>query len=209
MIVVFAAAQGLLAQSANVSVFASGFNNPRGLKWGPDGYLYVAEGGAGGSLSTVGLCDQAAGPPAGPGPYTGGFTGRISKVAANGAVSTVAEGLPSSQTSPAFGNLVSGVADVAFVRGTLYALLSGAGCSHGLKGTKNGVIRVNSDGTSTEIANLSAFQKRHATANFEPDDFEPDGTWYGMVAAHHVLMQSSRITANSTQSQPAEASAES
>jgi glucose/arabinose dehydrogenase len=57
MIVVFAAAQGLLAQSANVSVFASGFNNPRGLKWGPDGYLYVAEGGAGGSLSTVGLCD--------------------------------------------------------------------------------------------------------------------------------------------------------
>ena len=128
MIVVFAAAQGLLAQSANVSVFASGFNNPRGLKWGPDGYLYVAEGGAGGSLSTVGLCDQAAGPPAGPGPYTGGFTGRISKVAANGAVSTVAEGLPSSQTSPAFGNLVSGVADVAFVRGSLYALLSGAGC---------------------------------------------------------------------------------
>ena len=187
MIVVFAAAQGLLAQSANVSVFASGFNNPRGLKWGPDGYLYVAEGGAGGSLSTVGLCDQAAGPPAGPGPYTGGFTGRISKVAANGAVSTVAEGLPSSQTSPAFGNLVSGVADVAFVRGTLYALLSGAGCSHGLKGTKNGVIRVNSDGTSTEIANLSAFQKRHPTANFEPDDFEPDGTWYGMVVAHHVL----------------------
>jgi hypothetical protein len=24
-------------------------------------------------------------------------------------------------------------------------------------------------------------------ANPEPDDFEPDGTWYGMVAAGHVL----------------------
>jgi hypothetical protein len=61
-------AQGLWGQSAHVTVFASGFNNPRGLKWGGDGYLYVAEGGAGGSRSSVGLCEQAAGPPTGPGP---------------------------------------------------------------------------------------------------------------------------------------------
>jgi hypothetical protein len=95
-VLVFVAVPGLWAQSANVSVFASGFNNPRGLKFGPDGYLYVAEGGAGGSLSTIGLCKQV--PDAGP--YTGDFTARISKVAPNGAVSTVVEGLPSSQTNP-------------------------------------------------------------------------------------------------------------
>jgi hypothetical protein len=176
-------AQGLWGQSANITVFASGFNNPRGLKFGPDGYLYVAEGGAGGSKSTVGVCKQAAGA----GPYTGDFTARISKVAPNGAVSTVVDGLPSSQTNPGLGSLVSGVADVAFVNGKLYAILSGAGCSHGLRGTNNAVIRVNSDGTWSEVANLSAFQKTNPVANPEPDDFEPDGTWYGMLAAGNVL----------------------
>ncbi|MEY2412508.1 MAG: hypothetical protein QOD84_1114 [Acidobacteriaceae bacterium] len=180
-LLVAAAVTPLIAQ--NVTPFASGFNNPRGLKFGPDGNLYVAEGGAGGLLSTVGLCDQAAGPPAGPGPYTGGYTARISKVSPNGARTTVAEHLPSSQTSAAFGNLVSGVADVAFLDGKLYALLAGAGCSHGLSGTNNGIIRINSDGSWTEIANLSAFQKAHPVANREPDDFEPDGTRFSMVVA--------------------------
>ena len=176
-------AQGLWGQSANVTVFASGFNNPRGLKFGPDGYLYVAEGGAGGTLTTVGLCRQAAGV----GPYTGGHSSRISKIAPNGAVSTVVEGLPSSQTNPDTGSLVSGVADLAFVKGILYAILAGAGCSHGLRGTNNAVIRVNSDGSWSQVANLSAFQKTHPVANPEPDDFEPDGTWYSMVGVGDVL----------------------
>src|SRR5690242_12539877 len=56
----------------SVSVYATGFNNPRGLHFGPDGHLYVAEGGPGGTNSTAGQCTQVV-PPVGP--YTGAATG--------------------------------------------------------------------------------------------------------------------------------------
>src|SRR5262245_19915670 len=106
--------------SANATVFADGLNNPRGLKFGPDGALYVAEGGACGANSTAGICAQVV-PPIGP--YTGGKTARISRIDSTGARTTVVETLPSSQTSAGSGGLVSGVADVAFVGDTLYGLL--------------------------------------------------------------------------------------
>jgi hypothetical protein len=165
--------------SATVSVFASGLNNPRGLKFGPDGDLYVAEGGLGGTNSTVGQCVQV--PEVGP--YTGSLTGsRISRIDAYGHRTTVADNLPSSQTSTESGSLVSGVADVAFIGDTLYALVSGAGCSHGVKNFPNGIIRVHEDGTWKMIADLSAFYKAHPVQNPEPGDFEPDGTPYSMIA---------------------------
>jgi hypothetical protein len=34
------------------------------------------------------------------------------------------------------------------------------------------------------VADLSVFQKSHPVANPEPDDFEPDGLWYSMVAVN-------------------------
>ena len=169
--------------SANATVFASGLNNPRGLTFGPDGNLYVAEAGTGGSRSTVGVCQQA---PAPAGPYSGGMTARISKISPSGVRTTYVDRLPSDQMSPANGKLASGVAAVTFMGGTLYALLSGAGCSHGGAGTANGVIRVKADGSWTTLADLSQFLAIHPVANPD-DDAEPDGTWYGLVGMGGAL----------------------
>jgi len=144
--------------------------------------LYVAEGGTGGGNSTVGQCEQV---PAPVGPYSGAATGgRISRVDSNGVRTTVTDQFPSSQTSE---NLVSGVADVAFIGDTLYAITAGSGCSHGVPNTDNGIFRVGGDGSITLVADLSAFQKAHPVAHPEADDFEPDGTWYSMVAVRGSL----------------------
>lgn len=72
-------------------VFAKELNNPRGLKFGPDGYLYVAEGGIGGKYSST-TCTQVI-PPIGP--YLGSKDGsRISRVDSHGNVSTWVDNLP-------------------------------------------------------------------------------------------------------------------
>lgn len=163
--------------SSLVSVFATGLHNPRGLKFGPDGNLYVAEGGLGGSASTT--CTQVVFPV---GPYKGSLTsGRISKITPQGVRTTITDQLPSSQANEIIGGDISGVADVEFIGNTLYALLAGAGCSHGVSSVPNGIIKVNSNGSWSLIANLSAWQQSHPVAQPEEDDFEPDGTWYSMI----------------------------
>ena len=85
------------------------------------------------------------------------------------------------------GQRTSGVADVEFIGNTLYGLLTGAGCSHGVPSIPNQVFRVNRNGSWTTVADLSAFYKSHPTLHFEPDDFEPDGTPYSMIAVRGHL----------------------
>jgi hypothetical protein len=166
---------------ADVSVFATGLNNPRGLEFGPDGNLYVAEGGIGGKDSTIGLCDQVPFPI---GPYLGSPTGgRISKISSSGVRTTVVDNLPTSKSNELAGGDVEGVSDVTFIDNTLFALLSGAGCAHGVPSIPNGVVRINANKTWTMIADLSTWIKSHPV-KAPGEDFDPEGTPYSMVYAN-------------------------
>ena len=166
---------------AKVSIFATGLYNPRGLHFGPDGHLYVAEAGVGGKDSSVHICPQLQVPfPVGP--YVGSPTGsRISRINSNGTRSTVTDRLPSTKGNDMVGGEIQGVADVAFMGNTLYGLLAGAGCSHGVPSVPNGIVKFAANGTWTVFADLGAWFVSHPVANPAPGDFEPEGTPYSMV----------------------------
>jgi len=164
-------------------VYASQLEAPRGLRFGPDGDLYVAEAGTGGTNSTGSACQQV---PAPVGPYTGGLNARISKIDKSGTRTTVAAGFPSTQD--AMGDLI-GVADVAFIGNTLYALVSGGGCSHGNPNNPTGIAKVDRNtGQWSLIADIGAFLKTHPAKYESAGDFEPDGTLYSMIAVDGILL---------------------
>ncbi|MBB1286742.1 ScyD/ScyE family protein [Flavisolibacter sp. BT320] len=164
---------------ASVTVLYKGLNNPRGLKFGPDGYLYVAEAGTGGNMSTAGICpDIQVGLPLGP--FTGSPTGGgVSKISMGGQRTVVTNQLASSQDAGPNPSIM-GPSDVAFMGNTLYVLMAGAGCSHGVTSMPNGIFRINPDGTPTLIADLGAWLLANPAEN-PADDFEPEGVWYSMV----------------------------
>ncbi len=162
-----------------IKTFATGLNDPRGLKFGPDGKLYVAEAGVGGT-NFVTSCTQVV-PPVGP--YAGSDSGsRISVINCNGERSTYVDHLPSSITQPDAGSGIQGVADVQFIGNTMYAITAGAGCSHAVPDIPNSIIKINPDRTWTAIANCSEYLMTHPVAHPDPNDFEPDGTPYSMTS---------------------------
>jgi hypothetical protein len=90
----------------------------------------------------------------------------------------VASGFPS---TTGLGGTI-GVADVAFLNDTLYALIGGGGCSHGNPNNPSGIAEVNqSTGKWNMIADIGAWLKTHPAAFVSADDFEPDGTLYSMI----------------------------
>ena len=167
--------------TATVTVFATALNNPRGLKFGQDCNLYVAEAGLGGTENSDKQCPQLV-----PydGPYFGSTTGgRISKFNSDGVRITVSEKLPT--TISHFGDIL-GPSDVAFVGNTLYALLF-AGCGHGVPTVPTSIVKMKPDGTFTVIADLGAWRVSHPVSHPPTYDFDAEGAWYNMISVGNAL----------------------
>src|SRR5438132_4538977 len=137
---------GVTAQAPGPSAgtkLTGDLREPRGMKVGPDGMIYVAEAGSGGTTA-VGSGDTAS---------MSGNTGRISKIdPSTGTRTTVADNLPSNAT-PEGGNL--GPADVAFIGSQLYYAQTHGGAVFGFPNNPTGIYKVNSNSTVTLVANIA------------------------------------------------------
>jgi hypothetical protein len=166
-------AQATPVVATPTSPVATGLTTPRGFTWGPDGTLYVALGGSGG----YGAATEQAPTTQILGPFGGGPTGAVAKIV-DGCPVAVATGLPS--TIDAMGEVL-GAEDVAFLGGQLYVSVDGGGPVHGNPDQPAGVYKVNSDGTTTVVADLSAWLRANPVKN-APPDYDPDADGYRMVA---------------------------
>ncbi len=152
---------------------ASGLTNPRGFIWGPDGTLYVALAGSGGSAPAT----EQAPTSAIIGPFTGGLTGALAKID-SGCPVAVATGLAS--TLDGMGEVL-GAEDVAMLGGELYVSVDGGGPVHGNADHPSGIYKVAADGSTTIVADLSAYLRANPVKT-APGDYDPDADGYRMAA---------------------------
>jgi len=161
------------------SKVGSGLISPRGFKMGPDGMLYIAEAGNGGTTEFTAADGSK---------MLNGFSGRISKMdPATGERTTVADKLPSNASPPEGGDPGDSVgpADVAFIGDQLYYVQTHGGADWGFPDTPTGVYKVKSDGTTQLIADIGAFNDANPVTpikNGTQQDIEPGGNPYSMIA---------------------------
>lgn len=145
------------AEPSSPTVIASGLNNPRQLAFSPDGDLYVAEAGTGGT----GPC--MSGPEGGTVCF--GTTGSITRISEHGVQSQVLTGLPS-LANQGDGAQAIGPSDVAPLDDGILAVLTGLGGNLDMRdtlpaaGATMGTLRwINTrSGHSRTIADLAAFE---------------------------------------------------
>jgi hypothetical protein len=180
-----AAASAKPAATATVSTVVSGLDNPRGLAFGGDGRLYVAEAGHGGSNCAPG------------GTTCVGLTSAISRInIAAGTSRRVISGLVSVAGSDGTG--ATGVDGISFLGRTVYGIETASSAvvppsgfpAWLLAAARNQLGRLivaNTDGDWKAIANVGLhdynWSGRHK--NLVPGQF-PDANPYGVLALPHT-----------------------
>lgn len=119
-----------------MTVIASGLDNPRGLNFGPDGALYVAEAGRGGSSSLCAI-DPGTGANRCYGP-----TGAVTQITNIGVHQRVLTGLPS--IAQADGNVAQGPNDIDFGFGAAWIVIGYGGSPLGRQQFEAAGIRLGS-----------------------------------------------------------------
>ena len=163
------------AQAAASEPVMTGLDNPRGLAFGPEGGLYVAEAGRGGPGVCVPLPD-------GPGVRCYGATGAISRLW-KGHQERIATGLPSLAGQP-LGDTAAGPQHISFQgRGGLYVNI-GCSCNRSnptgalLDGLGFGyLMHVSASGNAKRLVDLAGYE-----ASVNPDGAQIDSNPYGMLA---------------------------
>jgi hypothetical protein len=163
-----------LAWAQAAEVIAAGLNNPRGIAFAPNGDLYVAEAGIGGSGPCVASPSQ-------PVQRCYGTTGAITRIKPEGGFERVLSGLPSLALPGGFAE--GGVADISFLGTSLYATFGWGGdpanrAALGNLGKVFGTTwHVTPSGRYQVIADVAA----HESAN-NPAGGPVDSNTYGILA---------------------------
>jgi plastocyanin len=158
---------------SNAVPVATGLRNPRGFTWGPDGSLYVAEAG------TQPVVPGA--PPPSPRTPLYNTDGRVSRIAPDGTITTVADNLP---VVIQFNGEPIGPTAVAWTGDVLWVLISKNGDS-GHPNFTTGVYGVNADGTVTLLTDLNAYNLGHPQQQIPPDNATSNP--YDMIALNNKL----------------------
>ena len=141
-------ALGIGAAELPRTVVATGLLNPRGLAFGPDGSLYVAEAGAGGHEHVKVTKGDSQ--------YHVGKTGRVSRLSPDGTLTVVANGLPSAlpptTTSRAHRHRRPGR--------PVYVLTAAGGTPWGDPSYDNAVFEIGTDGSATPVFDYQGYNIR-------------------------------------------------
>ncbi len=172
------------AGAAKITVVAQGLNNPRGLAFGEDGRLFVAEAGTGGASCLSG--------PRGAACF--GTTGSISMIS-HGHVHRVTTGLAS--IAGPDGSGATGPDGLTSRDGALWTIITASpqqvppGLPAGLTRTLNNqagqLVKLGEDGGFRTVAGVGSYDWAWATRHLSLNPQYPDANPYGVLATENRL----------------------